>query len=174
MDVMLLNNWISEKSCQITKKCNFLTFQGNRKLNRPARKRRYFTLESAITARLRDVPRKLHHGILFAPPLLKNQRRGNQQICQQHHFVSLKVIWKSRTWEQRMSVCHLYMVGNLNVSFQRRPTWNLMTGNRFVSLTRDYKWSLRETICKILQNCSKILTVLHKAIDLHVYLIFCS
>ena len=47
-----------------------MQFSYLRKLNRPARKRRYFTLESAITARLRDVPRKLHHGILFAPPLL--------------------------------------------------------------------------------------------------------
>ena len=47
-----------------------ITSSLGRKLNRPARKRRYFTLESAITARLRDVPRKLHHGILFAPPLI--------------------------------------------------------------------------------------------------------
>ena len=54
----------------------------------------------------------------------------------------------------------LYMVENLNVSFQRRPTWHLMTGNRFESLARDYKWSLKESTCKILQNCSKSLTVL--------------
>ena len=42
-----------------------MQFSYLRKLNRPARKRRYFTLESAITAKVRDAPRKLHHGILF-------------------------------------------------------------------------------------------------------------
>ena len=52
-----------------------MQFSYLRKLNRPARKRRYFTLESAITARLRDVPRKLHHGILFALPLVKHVMR---------------------------------------------------------------------------------------------------
>ena len=34
------------------------------------RKRPYFTMESAMTAILRNASGKMHHGILFAPPLL--------------------------------------------------------------------------------------------------------
>ena len=33
------------------------------------RKRPYFTMESAMTAILRNASGKMHHGILFAPPL---------------------------------------------------------------------------------------------------------
>ena len=35
------------------------------------RKRPYFTMESAMTAILRNASGKMHHGILFAPPLVK-------------------------------------------------------------------------------------------------------
>ena len=35
----------------------------------PTRKRPYFTMESAMTAILRDASGKMHHGILFDPPL---------------------------------------------------------------------------------------------------------
>ena len=33
------------------------------------RKRPYFTMESVMTAILRNASGKMHHGILFAPPL---------------------------------------------------------------------------------------------------------
>ena len=36
------------------------------------RKRPYFTMESAMTAILRNASGKMHHGILFAPPLGDN------------------------------------------------------------------------------------------------------
>ena len=36
---------------------------------KPTRKRPYFTMESAMTAILRDASGKMHHGILFDPPL---------------------------------------------------------------------------------------------------------
>ena len=37
------------------------------------RKRPYFKMESAMTAILRDASRKMHHGILFDPPLISNK-----------------------------------------------------------------------------------------------------
>ena len=37
---------------------------------KPTRKRPYFKMESAMTAILRDASGKMHHGILFDPPLL--------------------------------------------------------------------------------------------------------
>ena len=36
---------------------------------KPTRKRPYFKMESAMTAMLRDASGKMHHGILFDPPL---------------------------------------------------------------------------------------------------------
>ena len=36
---------------------------------KPKRKRPYFKMESAMTAILRDASGKMHHGILFDPPL---------------------------------------------------------------------------------------------------------
>ena len=36
---------------------------------KPMRKRPYFKMESAMTAILRDASGKMHHGILFDPPL---------------------------------------------------------------------------------------------------------
>ena len=36
---------------------------------KPTRKRPYFKMESAMTAMLRDASGKIHHGILFVPPL---------------------------------------------------------------------------------------------------------
>ena len=36
---------------------------------KPTRKRPYFKMESAMTAILRDASGKMHHGILFGPPL---------------------------------------------------------------------------------------------------------
>ena len=38
---------------------------------KPTRKRPYFKMESAMTAILRDASGKMHHGMLFAPPLMK-------------------------------------------------------------------------------------------------------
>ena len=38
---------------------------------KPTRKRPYFKMESAMTAILRDASGKMHHGILFDPPLLR-------------------------------------------------------------------------------------------------------
>ena len=38
----------------------------------PTRKRPYFKMESAMTAILRDASGKMHHGILFDPPLQPN------------------------------------------------------------------------------------------------------
>ena len=37
---------------------------------KPTRKRPYFKMESAMTAILRDASGKMHHGILFDPPLV--------------------------------------------------------------------------------------------------------
>ena len=37
---------------------------------KPKRKRPYFKMESAMTAILRDASGKMHHGILFDPPLV--------------------------------------------------------------------------------------------------------
>ena len=39
---------------------------------KPTRKRPYFKMESAMTAILRDASGKMHHGILFDPPLSVN------------------------------------------------------------------------------------------------------
>ena len=39
------------------------------------RKRPYFTMESAMTAILGNASGKMHHGILFAPPLRSNIRK---------------------------------------------------------------------------------------------------
>ena len=39
---------------------------------KPTRKRPYFKMESAMTAMLRDASGKMHHGILFDPPLDNN------------------------------------------------------------------------------------------------------
>ena len=36
---------------------------------KPTRKRSYFKMESAMTAILHDASGKMHHGILFDPPL---------------------------------------------------------------------------------------------------------
>ena len=38
---------------------------GNRVRKKPMRKRPYFTMESAMTAILRDASGKMHHGILI-------------------------------------------------------------------------------------------------------------
>ena len=38
---------------------------------KPARKRPYFTMKSAMTAILRDASGKMHHGILFDRRLIK-------------------------------------------------------------------------------------------------------
>ena len=48
---------------------------------KPTRKRPYFKMESAMTAILRDASGKMHHGILFDPPLVlhgwvKKQLKG--------------------------------------------------------------------------------------------------
>ena len=66
------------------------------------RKRPYFTMESAMTAILRDASGKMHHGILFARRLicLKN---WNFEIL---HFQSGKTLW----WN---------IFENHNQSFQR-------------------------------------------------------
>ena len=37
---------------------------------KPTRKRPYLKMESAMTAILRDASGKMHHGILFDPPLI--------------------------------------------------------------------------------------------------------
>ena len=39
------------------------------------RKRPYFKMESAMTAILRDASGKMHHGILFGPPLGQTIRK---------------------------------------------------------------------------------------------------
>ena len=41
---------------------------------KPTRKRLYFKIESAMTAILRDASGKMHHGILFDPPLMQTQK----------------------------------------------------------------------------------------------------
>ena len=41
---------------------------------KPTRKRPYFKMESAMTAILRDASGKMHHGILFDPPLCMGHR----------------------------------------------------------------------------------------------------
>ena len=40
------------------------------------RKRPYFKMESAMTAILRDASGKMHHGILFDPPLHKTRKEA--------------------------------------------------------------------------------------------------
>ena len=46
------------------------------------RKRPYFTMESAMTAILRNASGKMHHGILFAPPLpfAKVDEKGRKSL----------------------------------------------------------------------------------------------
>ena len=44
---------------------------------KPTRKRPYFKMESAMTAILRDASGKMHHGILFDPPLHSTKISGN-------------------------------------------------------------------------------------------------
>ena len=54
---------------------------------KPTRKRRYFKMESAMTAILRDASEKMHHGILFDPPLA-----GTGKLCIFGHL-GLVFIW---------------------------------------------------------------------------------
>ena len=42
---------------------------------KPTRKRPYFTMESALTAILRDASGKMHHGILFDRRLENGKKR---------------------------------------------------------------------------------------------------
>ena len=50
---------------------------------KPTRKRPYFTMESAMTAILRDASGKMHHGILFARRL----GLGVGVVLSHHSFV---------------------------------------------------------------------------------------
>ena len=65
METSLLSHCKSEKSCQITKYCNFLTFTETQMRKKPTTKRPYFTMESPMTAILRDACGKMHRVILF-------------------------------------------------------------------------------------------------------------
>ena len=46
---------------------------------KPTRKRPYFTMESAMTAILRDASGKVHHGILFDGRLCPNLKQENNR-----------------------------------------------------------------------------------------------
>ena len=47
---------------------------------KPTRKRPYFKLESAMTAILCDASGKMHHGILFDPPLQADVLSGSSLV----------------------------------------------------------------------------------------------
>ena len=47
---------------------------------KPTRKRPYFKMESAMTAMLRDASGKMHHGILFDPPLACAEASQNSKF----------------------------------------------------------------------------------------------
>ena len=56
------------------------------------KKRPYFKMESAMTAILRDVSGKMHHGILFDPPLVRDGRKRKNSktlIMPAHCFIGL-------------------------------------------------------------------------------------
>ena len=50
---------------------------------KPTRKRPYFTMESALTAILRDASGKMHHGILFDRRLENGQKTKNCRVARQ-------------------------------------------------------------------------------------------
>ena len=55
------------------------------------RKRPYFTMESAMTAILRNASGKMHHGILFAPPLAMKGVDCNRKFMvypKMNHYVT--------------------------------------------------------------------------------------
>ena len=58
---------------------------------KPTRKRPYFKMESAMTAILRDASGKMHHGILFGPPLVKslNINENGAVVIERHNFPKL-------------------------------------------------------------------------------------
>ena len=73
----------------------------------PTRKRPYFTMESAMTAILRDASGKMHHGILFDPPLAwaKNQPNNfRDEDCMHTLGVEYKYEWN----DVKCSDCHQY------------------------------------------------------------------
>ena len=53
---------------------------------KPTRKRPYFKMESAMAAILRDAPGKMHHGILFDPPLCSDSN-GDIFTCKDIKFL---------------------------------------------------------------------------------------
>ena len=53
---------------------------------KPTRKRPYFTMESAMTAILRDASGKMHHGILFDPPLDTGRKLEKILKCRNGFF----------------------------------------------------------------------------------------
>ena len=51
------------------------------KIKRAGKKTALFHAGIAITAKVRDAPRKLHHGLLFAPPLSGSQVRADVAVA---------------------------------------------------------------------------------------------
>ena len=47
---------------------------------KPTRKRPYFTMETALTAILRDASVKMHHGILFDRRLENGKKKKNTAV----------------------------------------------------------------------------------------------
>ena len=67
---------------------------------KPTRKRPYFTMESAMTAILRDASGKMHHGILFDRRL----ENGKKKLpCSTASFAVLH--GSSSTWFQTSRYC---------------------------------------------------------------------
>ena len=92
--ISLLSHCKSEKSCQITKWCNFLTFPGTQMRKKATRKRPYFTMESAMTAILRDASGKMHYGILLDRRLFTNRVVQKQTTLDENKLFA----WRNLQW----------------------------------------------------------------------------
>ena len=69
---------------------------------KPTRKRPYFTMETALTALLRDASVKMHHGILF-DRRLENGKKKKTLPCSTASFAVLHS--SSSTWFQTSRDC---------------------------------------------------------------------
>ena len=70
---------------------------------KPTRKRPYFTMETALTAILRDASVKMHHGILFDRRLENGKKKKKTLPCSTASFAVLH--GSSSTWFQTSRYC---------------------------------------------------------------------
>ena len=86
------------------------------------RKRPYFTMESAMTAILHNASGKMHHGILFAPPLGENKNdqrwKNNYNI---NRFINCSSLMLNLWGLIRVWCCSIFKKGSKQLAANYRP-----------------------------------------------------